>query len=46
MQTIIIKLDPAKLENADLDLRYYVPERIEEISNGTIPLKLNLLQML
>lgn len=36
MQTIIIKLDPAKLENADLDLRYYIPDRIEEISNGAI----------
>ncbi|MEY8355722.1 hypothetical protein AALB39_20505 [Lachnospiraceae bacterium 54-53] len=36
MQTIIIKLYPEKLENADLDLRYRVPERIEEVSGGLI----------
>ena len=36
MQTIIIKLYPEKLENADLDLRYLVPDRIEEISNGLV----------
>jgi hypothetical protein len=36
MQTIIIKLHPEKLENADLDLRYLVPDRIEEISNGLV----------
>ncbi|MBD5541752.1 MAG: hypothetical protein HDR00_11305 [Lachnospiraceae bacterium] len=36
MQTIIIVLDPAKLENPDLDLRYCIPDRIEEVSNGVI----------
>ncbi|MDO4943618.1 MAG: hypothetical protein Q4E74_00285 [Ruminococcus sp.] len=36
MQTIIIKLNPSKLENPDLDLRYSVPERIVEISGGAI----------
>lgn len=36
MQTIIIVLDPAKLENPDLDLRYCIPDRIVEISNGAI----------
>ncbi len=36
MQTIIIKLDPTKLENPDLDIRYSVPERIEEISGGAV----------
>ena len=36
MQTIIIVLNPAKLENPDLDLRYCIPKRIEEVSNGTI----------
>ncbi|MDE6232152.1 MAG: hypothetical protein K2M60_02215 [Lachnospiraceae bacterium] len=36
MQTIIIILNPAKLENPDLDLRYCIPDRIEEVSNGTI----------
>lgn len=36
MQTIVIKLYPEKLQNADLDLRYAIPDRIAEISNGTI----------
>lgn len=36
MQTIIIVLDPEKLENPDLDLRYCIPDRIEEVSNGAI----------
>lgn len=36
MQTIIILLNPSKLENPDLDLRYNIPDRIEEISDGSI----------
>lgn len=36
MQTIIIVLDPMKLENPDLDLRYCIPDRIAEVSNGVI----------
>lgn len=36
MQTIIVLLNPGKLKNPDLDLRYCIPERIEEVSNGTI----------
>ena len=36
MQTIVILLDPHKLTNADLDLRYLVPDRIEEWSHGAI----------
>ncbi len=36
MQTIIILLSPIKLENPDLDLRYCIPDRIEEVSNGAI----------
>ena len=36
MQTIIIVLDPGKLENPDMDLCYCVPERIEEVSGGAI----------
>ncbi len=36
MQTIIVLLDPGKLENPDLDLRYCIPDRIEEISHGAI----------
>ena len=34
MQTIIIVLHPEKLENPDLDLRYCIPDRIEEVSGG------------
>ena len=36
MQTIIIVLNPAKLKNPDLDLRYCISDRIEEVSNGAI----------
>uniref|UniRef100_UPI0040567F73 hypothetical protein n=1 Tax=Agathobacter sp. TaxID=2021311 RepID=UPI0040567F73 len=36
MQTIVILLNPGKLENPDMDLSYYVPNRIEEVSNGII----------
>ena len=36
MQTIIIVLNPGKLENPDMDLCYCVPERIEEVSGGAI----------
>ena len=36
MQTIIVVLNPGKLENADLDLRYFVPDRIEEKSDSLI----------
>lgn len=36
MQTIVIVLNPTKLENPDLDLRYCIPDRIEEVSNGAV----------
>ena len=36
MQTIIIVLDPKKMENPDLDIRYLLPERIEEITEGLV----------
>lgn len=36
MQTIIVLLDPTKLKNPDLDLRYNIPDRIEEVSDGSI----------
>ncbi len=36
MQTIIIVLNPGKLENADMDLRYSVSDRIEEVSGSLI----------
>ncbi len=36
MQTIVIRLSPSKLKNPDLDLRYIVPDKIEEVTNGII----------
>lgn len=36
MSTIAIKLDPSKMKNPDLDLRYIIPERIEELTNGKV----------
>lgn len=36
MQTIILLLNPGKLENPDMDLCYCVPDRIEEVSNFLI----------
>lgn len=36
MGTIAIKINPAKLENADLDLRYLIPDRIEEVTKGKV----------
>lgn len=36
MQTIIIVLHPEKLKNPDLDLRYCIPDRLEEVSGGMI----------
>lgn len=36
MQTIIVALNPGKLENADMDLRYSVSDRIEEVSGSLI----------
>lgn len=36
MQTILIKLDPTRLDNPDLDLRYLVPDTIEEHTGGFI----------
>ncbi len=36
MQTIIVVLNPGELKNADLDLRYSVPDRIEEVSGSLI----------
>ena len=36
MQTIIIVLDPTKMENPDHDIRYILPERIEEITKGLV----------
>lgn len=36
MHTIIVLLNPGKLENPDLDIRYQIPDRIEEVSGGVI----------
>lgn len=36
MQTIIVLLNPDKLANPDLDLRYIIPDRIEKVSDGLI----------
>lgn len=36
MQTIIIVLDSKKMTNPDLDIRYVLPERIEEYTNNLI----------
>lgn len=36
MQTIIVVLNPGKLENPDMDLCYCVPDRIEEVSGSLI----------
>lgn len=35
-KTIIIKLDSKKLENPDLDIRYVLPERIENVTNNKV----------
>ena len=36
MPTIVIRLDPAKLQNPDLDLRYDIPDMLAERSGGLI----------
>lgn len=36
MQTIIITLDSRKMDNPDLDIRYILPDRIDEYTNGQI----------
>ncbi len=36
MTTIILKLEPEKLENPDLDLRYLIPDLLRDRSNGLI----------
>ena len=36
MQTILIKLDPSKLTNPDLDIAYDLPDRIEEYTVGEV----------
>ena len=36
MQTIIITLDPEQMDNPDLDIRYLLPDRIDEYTEGAV----------
>lgn len=36
MQTIIVTLDSRKMNNPDLDIRYILPDRIDEYTDGQI----------
>ena len=36
MQTIVIVLNAAKMTNPDLDIRYALPDRIQEFTNNEI----------
>ena len=36
MQSIVISMDSRKMENPDLDIRYTLPDRIEEWSQGAV----------
>lgn len=36
MAGLIIKIHPQKLKNADTDLRYILPEKLEETTNGNL----------
>lgn len=36
MESIAIELSPEKLVNPDLDLRYVIPDKIEELTNGKV----------
>ncbi len=36
MQTIIITLDSTQMDNPDLDIRYLLPDRIDEYTEGAV----------
>ena len=36
MPTIVISMDSRKMENPDLDIRYLLPDRIDEWSEGAV----------
>lgn len=36
MQTIIITLDSRQMDNPDLDIRYLLPDRIDEYTGGAV----------
>lgn len=36
MPSVLIRLDPRRMENPDTDLRYVVPDRLAEVSSGLL----------
>jgi hypothetical protein len=36
MPSVLIRLDPRRMENPDTDLRYVIPNRLAELSNGIL----------
>ena len=36
MQTILITLDSTQMDNPDLDIRYLLPDRIDEYTDGAV----------
>jgi len=36
MPSVLIRLDPRRMENPDTDLRYVVPNRLAEVSSGIL----------
>lgn len=36
MPSVLIRLDPGRMENPDTDLRYVVPDRLAEVSGGLL----------
>ena len=36
MPSILIRLDPGRMDNPDTDLRYLIPDRLVETSNGIL----------
>ena len=36
MQTILITLDSTQMDNPDLDIRYILPDRIDEYTDGAV----------
>ena len=36
METVLLQLDAGKLQNPDLDIRYALPDRIEEYTQGAV----------
>lgn len=36
MPSVLIRLDPGRMDNPDTDLRYVIPDRLVETSNGIL----------